>query len=70
MEVSEEMIIFAARLGTNENIIMVRLYRNKEERVEAFKHSLGARKAFEDLVKGKISKSEFESLGYKLMQLA
>ena len=38
--------------------------------IDAFKHSLGARKAFEDLVKGKIDKSEFESQGYKLMQLS
>ena len=40
------------------------------EMIDAFKHSLGARKAFEDLVKGKIDKSEFESQGYKLMQLS
>ena len=41
-----------------------------QEMIDAFKHSLGDRKAFEDLVKGKIDKSEFESQGYKLMQLS
>ncbi|MCH5309186.1 MAG: hypothetical protein J1E58_04925 [Prevotella sp.] len=49
---------------------MVRKYKNKEEMIAAFKHALGARDAFEDLVKGKIDKSEFESRGYKLMQLS
>ena len=38
--------------------------------VAAFKHALGARDAFEDLVKGRIDKSQFESRGYKLMQLS
>ena len=49
---------------------MVRKYNNREEMVKAFKHALGAREAFEDLVKGKIDKSEFESRGYNLMQLS
>ena len=49
---------------------MVRKYKNKEEMIAAFKHALGARDDFEDLVKGKIDKSEFESRGYKLMQLS
>ena len=49
---------------------MVRKYKNKEEMIAAFKHALEARDAFEDLVKGKIDKSEFESRGYKLMQLS
>ena len=48
---------------------MVRKYNNREEMVKAFKHALGARNAFEDLVKGKIDKKEFENRGYKLMQL-
>lgn len=50
--------------------IMVRKYNSKEEMIAAFKHALGAREAFEDLVKGKIDKSEFESRGYNLMQLS
>lgn len=45
-------------------------YKNKNEMMAAFKHSLGARDAFEDLVRGKISKSEFENRGYKLMQFS
>ena len=48
---------------------MVRKYKNKEEMIAAFKHALGARDAFESLVKGKIDKKEFESRGYKLMPL-
>jgi hypothetical protein len=60
------MLTFAARNKKN----MVRVYKDKQEMIDAFKHSLGARKAFEDLVKGKIDKSEFESQGYKLMQLS
>lgn len=50
--------------------IMVRKYNSKEEMIAAFKHALGAREAFEDLIKGKIDKSEFESRGYNLMQLS
>lgn len=49
---------------------MVRNYNNKEELTEAFKHAVGAREAFEDLVYGRIDKSEFESKGYKLMQVS
>ena len=49
---------------------MVRKYNNKEELTEAFKHAFGAREAFEDLVHGRIDKSEFESKGYKLMQVS
>ena len=49
---------------------MVTTYRNREEMIAAFKHSVGARDAFEDLVKGKISKSEFENRGYKLMKFS
>ena len=48
---------------------MVRKYKNKEEMIAAFKHALGARDAFEDLVKGKINKSDFEHRGYKLVPL-
>ncbi|MBQ7634028.1 MAG: hypothetical protein IJS89_00445 [Bacteroidaceae bacterium] len=48
--------------------IMVRTNRSKEEMAAAFKHAIGARKAFEDLVKGRIDKTEFERQGYKLMQ--
>ena len=49
---------------------MVRKYNNKEELTEAFKHAVGAREAFEDLVYGRIDKSGFESKGYKLMQVS
>lgn len=48
---------------------MVRKYDSREEMVKAFKHALGAREAFEDLVKGRIDRAEFESRGYKLMPL-
>ena len=37
--------------------------------IAAFKHALGARDAFEDLVQGKIDRMEFENRGYKLMQI-
>ena len=49
---------------------MTATYKNKNEMMAAFKHSLGARDAFEDLVRGKISKSEFENRGYRLMQFS
>ena len=65
MEDSNNVLNFAAII----TMIMVRKYKNKEEMIQAFKHALGARDAFEDLVKGKINKSEFEGRGYKLMQL-
>ena len=64
----EKRIIFAAETETNS--VMVRKYNNKEELTEAFKHAVGAREAFEDLVHGRIDKSEFESKGYKLMQVS
>ena len=48
---------------------MIRKYKNKEEMIAAFKHALGARDAFEDLVQGKIDRMEFENRGYKLMQI-
>lgn len=48
---------------------MIRKYKNKEEMIAAFKHALGARDAFEDLVQGKIDRVEFENRGYKLMQI-
>ena len=49
---------------------MVRKYKDKEEMIAAFKHALGARDAFEDLVKGKIDKAEFEQRGYRMMPTA
>ena len=49
---------------------MIRQHRSKEELMEAFQHALGAREAFEDLVRGKIDKAEFEGRGYKMMQIA
>ena len=56
---------------SQENInTMVRTYTNKNEAAAAFKHALGARDAFENLVHGKIDKVEFESQGYKLLHLA
>ena len=68
LEDREKRIKFATEIKTNS--VMVRKYNNKEELTKAFKHAVGARKAFEDLVHGRIDKSEFESKGYKLMQLS
>ena len=68
LEDREKRIKFATEIKTNS--VMVRKYNNKEELTEAFKHAVGAREAFEDLVYGRIDKSEFESKGYKLMQVS
>lgn len=43
--------------------------RSREELIAAFKHAAGAKQAFSDLVKGVITKQEFEARGYKLAKL-
>lgn len=43
---------------------------NKAEIIKAFRHAVDAKASFADMVRGKISKSEFESKGYKLAKLA
>ena len=44
-------------------------YKTKEELIVAFKHAVGAKDAFESLVKGKMSKADFEKQGYKLAEI-
>ncbi len=44
-------------------------YKTKEELIAAFKHAIGAKDAFESLVKGKMSKADFERQGYKLTEI-
>ena len=48
---------------------MEKKYKNKEELIAAFKHAVGAMDAFESLVKGKMSKADFEKQGYKLAEI-
>ncbi len=48
---------------------MEKIYKSKEELIAAFKHAAGAKDAFEALVKGKMSKEEFENKGYKLAEI-
>lgn len=43
--------------------------RSKEELIAAFKHAIGAKQAFSDLVNGVITKQEFEAKGYKLAKI-
>lgn len=43
--------------------------RSKEEVIASFRHSIGARQAFSDLVHGRITKQEFEARGYKLAKI-
>ncbi len=40
--------------------------KSDKELLKAWKHAAGAKQAFKDLVKGKITIREFEALGYKL----
>ena len=46
-----------------------RKYKTKEELIAAFKHAVEAKDAFESLVKGKMSKADFEKQGYKLAEI-
>lgn len=48
---------------------MEKKYKTKEELIAAFKHAVGAKDAFESLVKGKMSKADFEKQGYKLAEI-
>lgn len=48
--------------------VMEKKYKTKEELIVAFKHAVGAKDAFESLVKGKMSKADFEKQGYKLAE--
>lgn len=43
--------------------------RTREELIAAFKHSIGAKQAFSDLVNGVITKQQFEAKGYRLAKL-
>ncbi len=43
--------------------------RTKEELIAAFKHAVGAKQAFTDMVQGRITRQEFEARGYKLVKL-
>lgn len=43
--------------------------RTREELIAAFKHAVGAKQAFADMVQGRISKQQFEAQGYKLAKL-
>ncbi len=44
-------------------------FQTKQEVLNAFRHAVGAKQAFSDMVNGKISKKEFEAKGYKLAKL-
>jgi hypothetical protein len=50
-------------------LVMEKKYKTKEELIAAFKHAVGAKDAFESLVKGKMSKADFEKQGYKLAEI-
>lgn len=43
--------------------------KSKEELIAGFKHAIGAKQAFADLVHGVITKQEFEAKGYKLAKI-
>ena len=52
-----------------ERISYGKKYKTKEELIAAFKHAVGAKDAFESLVKGKMSKADFEKQGYRLAEI-
>ena len=66
LEVIEKKSIFAARRIEN----MIKLYETKEEKVAAFKRSLGLRKVWNDLTSGKMSMEEFQRQGYKTVHIS
>ena len=49
---------------------MIKLYETKEEKVAAFKRSLGLRKVWNDLTSGKMSMEEFQRQGYKTVHIS
>ena len=42
----------------------------RQEFINKFRHAIGAKTSFADMVNGKISKKEFEARGYKLAKLS
>jgi hypothetical protein len=48
---------------------MIKVYETKEEKMAAFKRSVGLRKVWEDLTSGKMSFDEFKRQGYNTVHI-
>ena len=48
---------------------MIKVYETKEEKLQAFKKSIGLRKVWEDLTSGKMSFEEFKRQGYRTVDI-
>ena len=48
---------------------MIKVYETKEEKMAAFKRSIGLRKVWEDLTSGKMSFDEFKRQGYNTVNI-
>jgi len=48
---------------------MIKVYETKEEKMAAFKRSVGLRKVWEDLTSGKMSLDEFKRQGYNTVHI-
>lgn len=48
---------------------MIKVYETKEEKLQAFKKSIGLRRVWEDLTSGKMSFEEFKRQGYRTVDI-
>ena len=48
---------------------MIKVYETKEEKLQAFKKSIGLRKVWEDLTSGRMSFDEFKRQGYRTIEI-
>lgn len=48
---------------------MIKVYESKEEKLMAFKKSVGLRKVWEDLTSGNMSFDEFKRQGYRTVDI-
>ena len=48
---------------------MIKVYETKEEKLQAFKKSIGLRKVWEDLTSGRMSFEEFKQQGYRTVDI-
>ena len=49
---------------------MIMVYENKEEKMAAFRRSVGLRKVWSDLTSGKMSFEEFKRQGYNTVHIS